>query len=309
MDKIAPMTEFTPPLAETSKWPLPKAGRRVVIPQTLVDELAGHPLCRDCQPHGVGYYPAAAGHHMGRVAPADDLFIYCLAGSGVAEVEGVRRPVRAGEVLLLREGRRHRYRANPGDPWTIYWVHLGGAGVAAYFDEIQSDERAFTVSVGVHSRLTEELELLLATATRFQRQHQLYAANLLKSVLSYMALMRRQRQSRNAALDVARVQAWLQTRLHEKIDLGELVAATSALSRYHFIREYKRHTGQTPMQAFQHLKISRACYLLDITELSVADVAADLGYEDPYHFSRQFKKVMGVAPRDYRRERSAHLRD
>ncbi|MCK2169525.1 helix-turn-helix domain-containing protein, partial [Thalassospira xiamenensis] len=60
----------------------------------------------------------------------------------------------------------------------------------------------------------------------------------------------------------------------------------------------------TPMQAFQHLKITRACYLLDITDLSITQVAADLGYDDPYYFSRQFKKVMGVAPRDYRRERS-----
>ncbi|MHA7915036.1 AraC family transcriptional regulator [Alloalcanivorax xenomutans] len=304
MDKIAFMIGELSPQVETSQWPLPKAGRRVVIPHTLVAELAEHPLCRDCMPHGVGFYPAAAGHHMGRAAPRDHLVIYCLAGSGVAELEGRRQPVRAGDVLLLREGQRHRYRANPQDPWTIYWVHLGGAEVDTYFDEILSSPDGFTATVGQHSRLTEDLELLLTTVTRFRPHHLIYAANLLKSLLSFMALMRRQRQARNVALDVPRIQAWLQAHLHQRIELEQLVSATSELSLYHFIREYKRQTGQTPMQAFQHLKITRACYLLDITDLSITQVAADLGYDDPYYFSRQFKKVMGVAPRDYRRERS-----
>jgi AraC-like DNA-binding protein len=102
------------------------------------------------------------------------------------------------------------------------------------------------------------------------------------------------------------VQSYLQSRLHERLALDDLVAATSTLSRYHFIREYKRLTGQTPMQAFQHLKISRACYLLDVSDLGVSDIARHLGHDDPYYFSRLFKKVMGVAPRHYRRERSSH---
>lgn len=305
MDKIAVTNSIPAPAAETSRWPLPEAGRRAVIPQTLVDELAGHPLCRDCLPHGVGYYPNATGHHMGRNRPRDHLVIYCLAGSGTAELEGRRQTVRAGEALLLREGRRHVYQADRRDPWTIYWVHLGGQRVDDYFDDILGDDDAFVAGVGRHSRLTEGLELLLTTVMRFRVHHQVYAANLLKEVLAFMALMRRQQgEERNAALDVPRIQAWLQAHLHERIDLQQLVSATSDLSRYHFIREYRRHTGQTPMQAFQHLKISRACYLLDITELGVTEIARDLGYDDPYYFSRLFKKVMGVPPRDYRRERS-----
>lgn len=288
---------------ETSRWPLPETGRRAVIPQTLVDTLSEHPLCRDCLPHGVGYYPSAAGHHMERLRPRDHLLIYCLAGAGLAESAERRQPVQAGDVLLLREGQRHAYQADRHDPWTIYWVHLGGRLVDDYFDNIVGADRSLVAQVGRHSRLTEDLELLLTTAMRFRAHHQVYAASLLKSVLAFMALMRRQRAERDAAVDVPRIQAWLQARLHERIELQQLVSATSELSRYHFIREYKRQTGQTPMQAFLHLKISRACYLLDITDLGVTDIARDLGYDDPYYFSRLFKKVMGVPPRDYRRER------
>ena len=290
---------------ETSQWPLPESGRRVVIPHGLVAELASHPLCRDCLPHGAGFYPCAAGHHMDRSAPRDHLLMYCLAGAGEACLEGDWQPISAGDVMLFREGCPHRYRADPDDPWTLYWVHLGGDRVDDYFDAVLDGPDAFIVQVGRHPRLTEGLDALLTTVTRFRSHHLIYAASQLKSLLSYMALMRHQRQEYSDALDVARVQAWLRSRLHERVELDTLVAATSELSRYHFIREYKRQTGQTPMQAFQHLKVSRACYLLDMTDLSVADIAQQLGHDDPYYFSRLFKKVMGMAPRDYRREHLA----
>ena len=51
------------------------------------------------------------------------------------------------------------------------------------------------------------------------------------------------------------------------------------------------------------VKVSHACYLLDITEDTVAEIAARLGHDDPYYFSRLFKRVMGVSPQRYRQER------
>jgi YesN/AraC family two-component response regulator len=51
---------------------------------------------------------------------------------------------------------------------------------------------------------------------------------------------------------------------------------------------------------FIHLKIQRACRLLDTTALPVGLVGARVGYEDPYYFSRIFRRVMGYPPRRYR---------
>ena len=241
---------------------------------------------------------------MYRANPADDLLIYCVSGQGQLQVEGQTLAVTAGDLLLLPEGLPHRYQADDSDPWSIYWVHLGGDEVAGYFDEIAGEgvERQ-RVTVGVHSRLAEEFQSLLSAATRVQPEHLVYAANLLRSLLAFAALMRRQYTTRHASLDINRVNSYLQTALTRRLNLDELVSATSTLSRYHFIREYKRQTGQTPMQAFQRIKVSHACYLLDISDDTLAQIAARLGYDDPYYFSRLFKKVMGVSPQRYRRER------
>ena len=77
------------------------------------------------------------------------------------------------------------------------------------------------------------------------------------------------------------------------------------MSKYHFIKKFKAWSGQSPIQYFIHMKIQRACYLLDSTAMSVKEVAATLGYDDMYYFSRLFKKVLGIAPSDYRRHRGA----
>jgi YesN/AraC family two-component response regulator len=50
-----------------------------------------------------------------------------------------------------------------------------------------------------------------------------------------------------------------------------------------------------------HLRIQKACQLLDNTTLQVKEIAAVSGFDDPYYFSRIFKKVMGRSPVDYRK--------
>jgi AraC-like DNA-binding protein len=52
----------------------------------------------------------------------------------------------------------------------------------------------------------------------------------------------------------------------------------------------------SPRRAFLACKMERASYLLTHTDMSVKQVAADLGYRDPYSFSRAFKSVTGQPP-------------
>jgi len=58
--------------------------------------------------------------------------------------------------------------------------------------------------------------------------------------------------------------------------------------------------GASPHKAFLKCRMERAQYLLANTDLSVKEVAAELGFEDPYSFSRAFKTVCGVSPTHWR---------
>jgi AraC-like DNA-binding protein len=78
------------------------------------------------------------------------------------------------------------------------------------------------------------------------------------------------------------------------------LAAQAKISPSHFFALFKRRIGSAPMDYFTRLRMQRACRLLEGTSLSVKEIASELGYDDPFYFSRVFKSVNRVAPSDYR---------
>ncbi len=78
------------------------------------------------------------------------------------------------------------------------------------------------------------------------------------------------------------------------------MARKACLSRTRFSVLYREFFGISPMQDILDTKIERAAWLLSQGQLSVKQVCAEIGYDDPAYFSRLFKKRIGVAPSRYR---------
>ena len=87
--------------------------------------------------------------------------------------------------------------------------------------------------------------------------------------------------------------------INKKFKLEEL-ASVVRLSMSHFSRLFLSRTGHSPIDYFIQLKIQHSCRLLDNSKLSIADIARESGFDDQFYFSRQFKRVMNMSPREYR---------
>jgi AraC family transcriptional regulator of arabinose operon len=92
---------------------------------------------------------------------------------------------------------------------------------------------------------------------------------------------------------------YLHKNVHAKLTLDQM-ADYAGLSRSHFVRLFKEQTQYSPMNYFIRLKMQHACMLLSLSDKSVKEISYDVGYENPYYFSRLFKRVIGVSPSDYR---------
>ncbi len=88
--------------------------------------------------------------------------------------------------------------------------------------------------------------------------------------------------------------------LNVKLSLEE-IASASGYSPSYFISLFSRKTGYSPLSYYSHLKISKACEYLDYSKLKIKQIAFALGYTDPYYFSKDFQKKMGLSPRNYRK--------
>jgi len=93
--------------------------------------------------------------------------------------------------------------------------------------------------------------------------------------------------------------AFMLRHLNRPLQVAEMAALTN-LSPSHYFALFKRRVGCAPMSFFIRLRMRHACRLLDTTSLNIKEVAAALGYDDPFYFSRVFKSVYRVAPSEYR---------
>jgi AraC-like DNA-binding protein len=93
---------------------------------------------------------------------------------------------------------------------------------------------------------------------------------------------------------------FMEQHFDQRLEIPSL-AAQANVSISHFFKLFKQDTGCTPLAYLTQLKIERACDLLITTTASVKLIAANLGFRDPFYFSRVFKSVTGMAPKAYRR--------
>jgi len=84
------------------------------------------------------------------------------------------------------------------------------------------------------------------------------------------------------------------------IFLPSEVAEKCGINTRYMSRLFKKHASITPHEYIMRLKLNKAANLLLVSSLSVKDIAEMIGFIDPFHFSRNFKKIHGLSPRDYR---------
>lgn len=106
------------------------------------------------------------------------------------------------------------------------------------------------------------------------------------------------RDADEPAAKIGRSVAYMMRHLDKSLQVATL-AALANVSPSHYFALFKRLTGHAPIDFFIHLRMHRACELLDSPWLRVKEVAAALGYDDPFYFSRIFKSVNRVAPSQY----------
>ena len=96
-----------------------------------------------------------------------------------------------------------------------------------------------------------------------------------------------------------RVLTMLNDDLTKNPTLADLAGAVD-LSPFHFARAFRADMGVPPHRYLMSQRIERAKTLLVKTRLSIIEIAATVGYEDPGHFAKVFRQIVGLGPRKFR---------
>ena len=283
--------------------------RSIVIPKIITDMLEHDTLGAALHITDIGYYPSARHHFRERLSPPGQfILIYCVEGRGWYRLAGSRFEISTGQFFILPPDLPHAYGSNDTTPWTIYWIHFNGNLDHQYADGLSIPHQITTT---LNSRIADRIalfeEIFFSLKAGFSIENLHYALSLFHYFLGSLRYVRQFRlaaassPSSSSPNDVACKSAikFMQENIERHISLDQL-ADFAGYTPGHFSAIFKRAIGHAPIAYFNLLKIQTACHLLDSTDMNINQIAAKLGFDDSYYFSRLFSKIMGMPPSAYR---------
>ena len=232
----------------------------------------------------------------------DYQLLYIVSGKGHFYFHGEDRVVYAGRMVLIQPRQEQRYEYFGEDKPEVYWVHFTGSDVKNIlrsYNIPMDDPIFYSGASSTYSYLFKEMiHELQNCKTGYEDLLAMYLRQI-------FLLVQRTRQEERPTVstyiqeEMEFARRYFNEHYNEPISIQEY-AESRNMSVCYFQRNFKQIVKHTPMQYLLTIRVNNAASLLETTDYSMAEIAAIVGYEDPLYFSRLFRKIKGVSPRDYR---------
>ena len=275
------------------------------LPANLLSQVGRHPLGIGMHVKCLGWYPKARWHRIERSHGLDEcILIFCTRGKGWAEMDGRLFTIAAGEVLFIPANKPHAYGADNDDPWSIHWAHFAGTAAASYASLLPAHEYVLSIPSADAKEIARMFrESCRLASTGLTERTLLLVSHILRYVLGLLFFQTGRSlggASRAIVHDLTKSIEFMRANVLRSLTLQEL-SRQAGLSPTRYSTLFRDQTGSSPVEHHIRLRMQAACHYLDATALSIKEVAAKLGYDDPYYFSRIFQKTLGCSPLAYRR--------
>ena len=254
-----------------------------------------------CEPlHSYG--PAIRNHY---------LFHLVLSGSGTLRSAGPDRVDReyrltAGSGFLICPGQVNTYWADEKDPWKYAWVE---------FDGIQAKKRLELAGLDVanpvyrpkNQRLNQQVQQEICYISDHKDSSALHLIGhlylLLDGLIQASSSRRELRNQSQKGFYIQEAINFIAQNYQRDITVEE-IAGVCKLNRTYFGRLFKQMMGSTPQEYLTQFRLSKGVELMRSTDYPITQISQLVGYPNPLHFSKVFKKAYGVSPRTWRSEDS-----
>ena len=253
----------------------------------------------------IGYFPKALYNYCQRPQGCvDNILFYCVQGKGYYTLDGHTFTLNPNQyVIVPATDKPLVYWSDTEDPWSIYWVHFTS-------DALQAFNRAYHIVpeqgpqyIPHNEKGIRIWEEMYENLSRGYSPENLMNTNLCLYHLIATFVFSQQQNQNSSSPEKAIIREtidYMKNNLDKTIRIEDF-ADLNKYSVSHFSKLFRLTTGMSPIEYFIHLKMQKACQLLYTEDSRVKQIAALLGYDDPYYFSRLFKKYMNTSPETYRK--------
>lgn len=242
-------------------------------------------------------------YHLDRPGYAYHVLEYVAEGTGTVELNGQRYELVPGSIFASQPSMHCVLRTDAERPLLKYFLCASGRG----FESRLKTRRipiGRAVRVGAHGEIRNVFEQLIREGRQGGESTETVCGLLLEVLLLKIAdaVSDHLRPADLARENFLRCKALIDAQAERIHSLDELAAA-SGLEASSVCRLFRRFQGTSPYQYLLRCKMNLAAEHLLGTGMLIKEAAQRVGFADAYHFSRCFKAVHGVSPRDLRKRR------
>jgi AraC family transcriptional regulator of arabinose operon len=256
--------------------------------------------------HSIGYnHPHDKNFVMDRRNGLDTWLFLLIKTPAIFLQDGKELVTKENSFILYTDKEPSYYRTF-GEEYIDDWIHfMVDAGDEALFSELKLPLNRVTWLGNI-----SELSPLIRSMTYEYYSPSPYSTDIITHYMKILFIkLSRQLHSElisPSEYDIRKHQNMvdLRTRIYnmpQAIPSVTALAEELSMSLSGFQHTYKKIFGVNVMNDVINSRLKQAKYLLATTDLTLGSIAAQCGYSNEFHLMRQFKKVMGCTPSDYRR--------
>ena len=229
------------------------------------------------------------------------LLHYVLDGKGYYYVNNEKYEVNKNEGFLICPNVVTFYQADEENPWTYLWIGIDGEKVETYLKAagLNNDTLIFKYNDG---DLLKEYILEMLKHNTSSSSDSLKIEGLLYMFFSELAKQNKSDPIHKNDINnnyINKAIEFIQNNYHNPIKVTD-IADYICLNRSYLTSIFQSNLNMSPQKFLMKFRITKAAELLYNTDLPISNIAYSCGYSDPLAFSKTFKKIKGVSPKEYR---------
>ena len=251
----------------------------------------------DPYPYKADLHPPSYTRHWDRGRILNEFqFLYIAKGEGTLRTATTETNLSEGSFVILVPGEWHWYRPKKETGWIEYWLGFDGDYPKMLRDRGFLGPGLQVLEIGSHESIVSYFRQVIDGVEQERPGFQQNVSSLIPLLLAEAnSLASRPSIEAHGKELFNRITFIFEANLYGNLDM-ESLALDLGLNYTSFREDFKAYTGLSPYQYFLQMKINRAKELLQDGGLSVKEISYKLSFQNPYYFSRLFKKKTGIAP-------------
>ena len=256
-----------------------------------------------------GWEQCKPSHSFGPAARNHYLFHYVISGTGKLLADKspgntVEYQIKRGQGFMLFPHQVSTYIADHELPWEYVWIEFDGlrAKEAIEIAGLRPDSPVYRAS---SKDLRNDMMSEMLYIVQHSNEAPLHLIGHLYLFLDYLMRsansVRMNQGGKLRDFYIKEALTFIEQNFQNDISIED-IADSCGLNRSYFGKIFHDSIGKSPQEFLINYRMTKAAELLKLTSLSIADIGNAVGYPNQLHFSRAFKKIYGISPRNWRSE-------